>query len=38
MYTFRLSFGLIYNLFEMGMQRVDTERMERLEPSPLCVV
>jgi hypothetical protein len=26
---------LIYTLFGMGMQRVDAERMERLEPSPL---
>ena len=28
----------IYNLFGMGMQRVDAERMERLEPSPLCFI
>jgi hypothetical protein len=27
-----------YSLFGMGMQRVDAERMERLESSPLCVV
>jgi len=27
-----------YSLFGMGMQRVDAERMECGEPSPLCVV
>jgi len=28
----------VYTLFGMDMRRVDAERMERLEPSPLCVV
>jgi hypothetical protein len=31
-------FAAVYSLFGMGMQRVDAERMERLESSPLCVV
>ena len=29
---------VVYSLFGMGMQRVDAERLERLESSPLCVV
>jgi len=28
-------FGLIYSLFGLGMQRVDAERLECGEPSPL---
>jgi hypothetical protein len=28
----------VYSLFGMGMQRVDAERLECGEPSPLCVV